>query len=239
MTVDGVGEVSDFMPVFMPVTGDKATDGHRRVHIIRVLRCEMRFELGCPCSLVATSSATRLDDAYASTPQAPAALSRRVKTRLTPNLAAFTRRHPPHRRDPSGHARPGRLDSRRNQRDRGFQIAQPLLDRRRHLSHVHRRHAGTPPATHSSPTPPPPSPANAASSRGRRLPFCRVASTIRPPRECPGEAVQAREKSSVDDQSRPTKYPSVQSARRLNATLSHPFDKTRVPARRGISLSLK
>ena len=82
MPVDGVGQVRDFVPV----TGDKATDGHRPVHIIRVVRGEMRFELDCPCSLVATTSATRSDDAYASTPQAPAALGRRVKTRWAQNF---------------------------------------------------------------------------------------------------------------------------------------------------------
>jgi len=49
-----VGEVVDFMPI----TGGKATDRHRPVRIIRVVRGEMRFELDCPCSIVALISAT-------------------------------------------------------------------------------------------------------------------------------------------------------------------------------------
>jgi hypothetical protein len=56
----------------------------------------MRFELDCPCSVVATISAKL------------------------------------------GRRRPGR---RREQRDHGFEIAEPLFDRRRHFGNVHRRHA--------------------------------------------------------------------------------------------------
>src|SRR5262245_54755782 len=43
LSPDGVGEVVDFMPV----TGDKATDRHRLVRMIRVVRGQMRFELDC------------------------------------------------------------------------------------------------------------------------------------------------------------------------------------------------
>ena len=43
LSADGVGEVTDFMPV----TGDKVTDRHRLVRMIRVVRGEMRFELDC------------------------------------------------------------------------------------------------------------------------------------------------------------------------------------------------
>ena len=40
---DGVGEVVDFMPV----AGDRATDRHRVVRMIRVMRGPMQFELHC------------------------------------------------------------------------------------------------------------------------------------------------------------------------------------------------
>jgi GH15 family glucan-1,4-alpha-glucosidase len=41
LSSDGVGEVIDFMPI----AGDRATDRHRLVRMIRVVRGEMRFEL--------------------------------------------------------------------------------------------------------------------------------------------------------------------------------------------------
>src|SRR5215475_13364402 len=40
---DGVGEVVDFMPV----AGDRVTDRHRIVRMVRVVRGQMRFELDC------------------------------------------------------------------------------------------------------------------------------------------------------------------------------------------------
>jgi len=43
MSADGVGEVTDFMPV----AGDRATDRHRLVRMIRVVRGQMRFRLDC------------------------------------------------------------------------------------------------------------------------------------------------------------------------------------------------
>jgi GH15 family glucan-1,4-alpha-glucosidase len=43
MSADGVGEVVDFMPV----TGERATDRHRIVRMIRVVRGQMRFRLDC------------------------------------------------------------------------------------------------------------------------------------------------------------------------------------------------
>ena len=43
MTPDGVGEVVDFMPV---IQGD-ATDRHRLVRVVRVVRGAMRFVLDC------------------------------------------------------------------------------------------------------------------------------------------------------------------------------------------------
>ena len=39
MTPDGVGEVTDFMPV----TGSRATGHHRLVRLLRVVRGSMRF----------------------------------------------------------------------------------------------------------------------------------------------------------------------------------------------------
>jgi len=43
MSADGVGEVVDFMPI----AGERATDRHRLVRMIRVVRGQMRFELEC------------------------------------------------------------------------------------------------------------------------------------------------------------------------------------------------
>ena len=43
MSPDGVGEVVDFMPI----TGDQATDRHRIVRMVRVVRGRMRFRLDC------------------------------------------------------------------------------------------------------------------------------------------------------------------------------------------------
>jgi GH15 family glucan-1,4-alpha-glucosidase len=43
MSADGVGEVVDFMPV----TGEHATDRHRIVRMVRVVRGQMRFRLDC------------------------------------------------------------------------------------------------------------------------------------------------------------------------------------------------
>ena len=43
MSTDGVGEVVDFMPI----AGDQATDRHRIVRMIRVVRGQMRFRLDC------------------------------------------------------------------------------------------------------------------------------------------------------------------------------------------------
>jgi GH15 family glucan-1,4-alpha-glucosidase len=43
MSSDGVGEVVDFMPI----AGDQATDRHRIVRMIRVVRGQMRFRLEC------------------------------------------------------------------------------------------------------------------------------------------------------------------------------------------------
>jgi GH15 family glucan-1,4-alpha-glucosidase len=44
MTPDGVGEVVDFMPVAEP---ERATDVHRIVRVVRVVRGEMEFEITC------------------------------------------------------------------------------------------------------------------------------------------------------------------------------------------------
>jgi GH15 family glucan-1,4-alpha-glucosidase len=43
LSADGVGEVIDFMPV----AGDRATDRHRLVRMVRVVRGQMRFRLDC------------------------------------------------------------------------------------------------------------------------------------------------------------------------------------------------
>ncbi|GAA2524871.1 glycoside hydrolase family 15 protein [Pilimelia columellifera] len=43
LSADGVGEVIDFMPI----AGDKATDRHRLVRMVRVVRGQMRFRLEC------------------------------------------------------------------------------------------------------------------------------------------------------------------------------------------------
>ncbi|MGW9197064.1 glycoside hydrolase family 15 protein [Micromonospora chersina] len=43
LSADGVGELVDFMPV----TGDRATDNHRLVRMLRVVRGSMRFRLEC------------------------------------------------------------------------------------------------------------------------------------------------------------------------------------------------
>jgi GH15 family glucan-1,4-alpha-glucosidase len=43
LSADGVGEVVDFMPI----AGEKATDRHRLVRMIRVVRGQMRFRLEC------------------------------------------------------------------------------------------------------------------------------------------------------------------------------------------------
>jgi GH15 family glucan-1,4-alpha-glucosidase len=43
MSTDGVGEVVDFMPI----AGEQATDRHRLVRMIRVVRGQMRFRLDC------------------------------------------------------------------------------------------------------------------------------------------------------------------------------------------------
>jgi len=43
MSPDGVGEVVDFMPI----AGDRATDRHRLVRMVRVVRGRMRFRLEC------------------------------------------------------------------------------------------------------------------------------------------------------------------------------------------------
>jgi GH15 family glucan-1,4-alpha-glucosidase len=43
MSTDGVGEVVDFMPI----AGDQATDRHRIVRMVRVVRGQMRFQLEC------------------------------------------------------------------------------------------------------------------------------------------------------------------------------------------------
>jgi GH15 family glucan-1,4-alpha-glucosidase len=43
MSTDGVGEVLDFMPI----AGDQATDRHRIVRMVRVVRGQMRFRLDC------------------------------------------------------------------------------------------------------------------------------------------------------------------------------------------------
>jgi GH15 family glucan-1,4-alpha-glucosidase len=43
LSADGVGEVVDFMPV----AGDRATDRHRLVRLVRVVRGEMRFRIDC------------------------------------------------------------------------------------------------------------------------------------------------------------------------------------------------
>ncbi|MFL5767865.1 MAG: glycoside hydrolase family 15 protein [Actinomycetota bacterium] len=44
MTPDGVGEVADFMPIESP---EQATDRHRLVRIVRVVRGELEFALDC------------------------------------------------------------------------------------------------------------------------------------------------------------------------------------------------
>ena len=44
MTPDGVGEVADFMPIATP---ERATDRHRIVRLVRVVRGEMEFVLEC------------------------------------------------------------------------------------------------------------------------------------------------------------------------------------------------
>ncbi len=44
MTPDGVGEVVDFMPIATP---ERATDRHRIVRLVRVVRGEMEFVLEC------------------------------------------------------------------------------------------------------------------------------------------------------------------------------------------------
>jgi GH15 family glucan-1,4-alpha-glucosidase len=44
MTPDGVGEVADFMPIDRP---ERATDHHRLIRLVRVVRGEMEFELSC------------------------------------------------------------------------------------------------------------------------------------------------------------------------------------------------
>jgi GH15 family glucan-1,4-alpha-glucosidase len=44
MTADGVGEVLDFMPIDQP---ERDTARHRLIRIVRVVRGEMRFVLGC------------------------------------------------------------------------------------------------------------------------------------------------------------------------------------------------
>jgi GH15 family glucan-1,4-alpha-glucosidase len=43
LSADGVGEVVDFMPV----AGDRATDRHQLVRLVRVVRGEMRFRIDC------------------------------------------------------------------------------------------------------------------------------------------------------------------------------------------------
>ena len=43
MSADGVGEVVDFMPI----AGERATDRHRIVRMVRVVRGQMRFRLEC------------------------------------------------------------------------------------------------------------------------------------------------------------------------------------------------
>jgi GH15 family glucan-1,4-alpha-glucosidase len=43
LSADGIGEVTDFMPV----AGDRATDNHRLVRMIRVVRGQMRFAMDC------------------------------------------------------------------------------------------------------------------------------------------------------------------------------------------------
>ncbi len=43
LSADGVGEVIDFMPI----AGERATDRHRLVRLIRVVRGQMRFRLEC------------------------------------------------------------------------------------------------------------------------------------------------------------------------------------------------
>ncbi|SCL52324.1 glycoside hydrolase family 15 protein [Micromonospora chersina] len=43
LSADGVGELVDFMPV----TGDRATDNHRLVRMLRMVRGSMRFRLEC------------------------------------------------------------------------------------------------------------------------------------------------------------------------------------------------
>ena len=43
MSADGVGEVVDFMPI----AGERATDRHRLVRMVRVVRGQMRFRLEC------------------------------------------------------------------------------------------------------------------------------------------------------------------------------------------------
>ncbi|GAA1815939.1 glycoside hydrolase family 15 protein [Luedemannella flava] len=43
MSTDGVGEVVDFMPI----AGERATDRHRLVRMVRVVRGQMRFRLEC------------------------------------------------------------------------------------------------------------------------------------------------------------------------------------------------
>ena len=43
LSADGVGEVTDFMPI----AGERATDRHRLVRMIRVVRGQMRFRLEC------------------------------------------------------------------------------------------------------------------------------------------------------------------------------------------------
>ena len=44
MSPDGVGEVVDFMPIATP---ERATDRHRIVRLVRVVRGEMEFTLEC------------------------------------------------------------------------------------------------------------------------------------------------------------------------------------------------
>ena len=44
MTPDGVGEVTDFMPIDRP---ERVTDRHRLIRVVRVVRGEMEFELSC------------------------------------------------------------------------------------------------------------------------------------------------------------------------------------------------
>ena len=47
LSADGVGEVVDFMPI----AGDRATDRHRLVRMVRVVRGEMRFRARLPAAV--------------------------------------------------------------------------------------------------------------------------------------------------------------------------------------------